>query len=151
MLRLKQVMLSFVTIFLLLGCFSDNEAPQKKRVTPDKITFLFVTQPDCPACDYLEKSMNRKKPKSLLDKYFDVKKLYYGEKLPAGITPPNGTPTVYFLGSNDEILVEPMVGQRDEEGLLEYLNDALLEFKNTYHVDLEKKRDENETTKISTI
>lgn len=141
-----------MTIFLLLGCFSDDEAPQKKRVTPNKITFLFVTQPDCPACDYLEKSMNLDRPKDLLNKYFDVKKLYYGEKLPAGITPPNGTPTVYFLGSNDEILVEPMVGQRDEEGLMEYLNDALLEFKNTYRVDLEKlkREEENATTQLST-
>ena len=52
---------------------------------------------------------------------------------------PNGTPTVYFLGANNEVLVEPMIGEKTEPALLEYLEDALLEFKNTYHVDLIEK------------
>jgi hypothetical protein len=143
----------FILIFFLASCSTSEENTHKKPLIPEKITFLFITQPHCPACDRLEETMALEGPKELLDNYFDIQKLYYGEKLPEGIMPPNGTPTVYFLGANNEILVEPMVGQKEEEGLMEYLEDALLEFKTTYHIDLielhDKKRENNETN-IST-
>jgi len=64
---------------------------------------------------------------------------------------PNGTPTVYFLGANNEVLVEPMIGEKTEDALMEFLEDALLEFKNVYNVDLiekmksQKKKENNET------
>jgi len=140
----------FIVIFFLASCTTTEEEAQKNAHTiPEKITFLFITQPHCPACDKLEETMALEGPNDLLSNYFDVKKIYYGEKLPEGIMPPNGTPTVYFLGANNEVLVEPMIGQKEEEGLMEYLEDALLEFKNTYHVDLielyDKKRENNET------
>jgi hypothetical protein len=96
--------------------------------------------------------MNLSKPKALISKYFNLKKVYLGEKLPDGIVEPNGTPTVYFLGSDNEVLVEAMVGEKKEQGLLEYLEDSLLEFKNTYNVDLVEKvkqqqiKENNETT-----
>jgi len=54
-----------------------------------------------------------------------------------------------FLGAEDEALLEPMVGEKEEEALMEFLEDALLEFKNLYKVDLIeklKKRENNETT-----
>lgn len=139
----------FIIVFFLASCSTSKDKSEQEFLIPDKITFLFITQPHCPACDRLEETMALEGPKELLDNYFDVQKLYYGEKLPEGIMPPNGTPTVYFLGANNQILVEPMIGQKEEEGLMEYLEDALLEFKNTYHVDLielhDKKRENNET------
>ena len=64
---------------------------------------------------------------------------------------PNGTPTVYFLGANNEVLVEPMIGEKTEDALMEFLEDALLEFKNVYKVDLiekmksQKNKENNET------
>ena len=128
-----------ILLFSLWNCSAPEDGAKEKVVVPEKITFLFVTQPSCPSCDKLEESMELSKPKELLEKYFNVKKVYLGEKLPDGLMEPNGTPTVYFLGSNDEVLVEPMVGEREEQGLMDFLEDALLEFKKTYHVDLVKK------------
>ena len=137
------IFLKYATLIALLfftwSCSTPEDEPKEKVVVPEKITFLFVTQPSCPSCDRLEESMELSKPKELLEQYFEVKKVYLGEKLPDGLIAPNGTPTVYFLGANNEVLVEPMFGEKEEQGLLEYLEDALLEFKNTYHVDLIEK------------
>ena len=147
--RIFKYFITLILLFFLASCFSKDEV-KKEIVVPDKITYLFVTQPHCPSCDKLEETMKLKRPKELLSRYFDVKKLYYGEKLPDSLTPPNGTPTVYFLGADDEILVEPMVGEKSEEALMEFLTDSLAEFKNSYHVDLEKKyRENNETNKTN--
>ena len=132
-------------IFLLIACSSPSET--KKIKIPDKITFLFVTQPSCPSCDALKETMKLPQPTKLLDNYFEIKEIYLGEKIPDGLSKPNGTPTVYFLGSDNEALLEPMVGEKTEEGLMEFLEDALLEFKNTYKVDLVKKMQKREEEK----
>jgi hypothetical protein len=137
-------------LFFIFSCSAPEETNKIK--VPEKITMLFVTQPSCPSCDKLELTMKFEKPKELLSKYFDLKKVYLGEKLPDGLVEPNGTPTVYFLGANNEVLVEPMVGEKEEEGLMEFLEDAMLEFKNVYKVDLIEKfknqqiKENNETT-----
>ena len=144
-------LLLFCLLLLLSSC-SLLEDENKKVKIPEKITMLFVTQPSCPSCDQLEETMKLSKPKELISKYFNLKKVYLGEKLPDGLIPPNGTPTVYFLGSENEVLVEPMIGEKEEQGLLEFLEDALLEFKNVYKVDLIEKiknkqiKENNETT-----
>ena len=137
--------------FFIWSCSAPEEQSKEKIVVPEKITLLFVTQPSCPSCDKLEETMELSKPKELLTNYFEIKKVYLGEQLPDGLEEPNGTPTVYFLGANNEVLVEPMVGEKEEQGLMEFLEDALLEFKNTYHVDLiEKKlKEERKDAKIN--
>lgn len=134
----KYLLLSSL-VFLFIACSNHEEEKEQKITVPQKITMLFVTQPSCPSCDQLEKTMELSKPKELLENYFSLKQVYLGEKLPDGLTKANGTPTVYFLGSENEVLVEPMVGEKTEIQLLEYLEDALLEFKNTYKVDLVEK------------
>ena len=150
---LKYFGLLFI-VFFLASCFStDDKKSTKKIIVPNKIDVLFVTQPNCPSCDKLEETMKLEKPKTLLDRYFTIRKLYYGEKFPDGLTPPNGTPTVYFLGADNEVLVEPLVGEKTEQALIEFLKDALYEFKNTYHIDLiEKYKENNEsnTTQLTT-
>jgi hypothetical protein len=133
------IFLKYTTLTALLFFTWSCSTPEEKKekiVVPEKITYLFVTQPSCPSCDRLEETMELETVKKVLNKYFEVKKIYLGEKLPDGLMEPNGTPTVYFLGANNEVLVEPMVGEKKEEGLMAFLEDALLEFKNTYHVDL---------------
>ncbi|RUM75449.1 MAG: hypothetical protein DSZ11_02215, partial [Sulfurovum sp.] len=58
--------------------------------------------------------------------------------------------TVYFLGYKDELLIEPMIGEKDEEALMMFLEDALLEFKVIYNVDLTLTQgDNNETNKTN--
>jgi hypothetical protein len=137
--RLIKYLFAFSLLFLFFACSSPDETVEKEFEIPDKITMLFVTQPSCPSCDNLEETMKLSKPKELLNKFFNLKKVYLGEKLPDGLIEPNGTPTVYFLGSDNEILVEPMVGEKKEQALLEFLEDALLEFKNLYKIDLVEK------------
>ena len=132
----KLIVISFLA--LLLGYLFLEWSKKEEVLIPEKITMLFVTQPSCPSCDALEKTMQLPKPKALLENYFEIKMVNLGEELPAGLISPNGTPTVYFLGANDVTLVEPMVGEKQEEALVEFLEDALLEFKNTYKVDLEE-------------
>jgi len=147
----KHLSLLFI-LFFMGACFSTDKQAKKDIVVPNKISILFVTQPHCPSCNKLEKAMQFKKPKALLDKYFKITKLYYGEKFPDGLPPPNGTPTVYFLGADNELLVEPMIGEKTEQALMEFLEDALYEFKNIYHIDLiEKYKENNEsnTTQFS--
>lgn len=152
-------LLKYLTIITLLfftwSCSNTNDASNENNQTkqnsikaPEKITFLFVTQPTCPSCKRLEKTMQLTKPNELLTKYFEIKKIYLGKELPNGLIPPNGTPTVYFLGANNEVLVEPMVGEKTEKALMEFLEDALLEYKNTYKIDLTQKKEENNATQI---
>jgi len=131
-------------IFVITDCSTPDDAEKKEKVIPNKITMLFVTQPGCPSCDRLEEVMSLDAPKKLIESYFEIKKVYLGEKIPDNLVPPNGTPTVYFLGSDDEVLVEPMVGEKDEPALMEFLNDSLYEFKVTYGVDIKelKKREQ---------
>jgi hypothetical protein len=150
----KYIPLVFI-LFFISNCNNVEEKTVKEVVIPEYITILFVTQPSCPSCDKLEKTMSLEKPKELIENYFKIKKLYLGEKFPETLLPlPNGTPTVYFLGSNDEPLVEPIVGEKTETQLLEYLNDALYEFNVTYGVKLEdikaqKDAKENNETNLS--
>ena len=149
--RLIKYLLISSILILLYSCSNPEETVKKELKIPDKITMLFVTQPSCPSCDKLEETMKLSKPKELLTKYFDLKKVYLGEKLPDGLIAPNGTPTVYFLGADNEVLVEPMVGEKEEQALMDFLEDALLEFKNLYKVDLvakintQKHTENNET------
>ena len=150
--RLFKSLLFLSVILFLSSCSAPEEQVIKEKVVPEKITMLFVTQPFCPSCDKLELTMKLDKPNELINNYFEVKKVYLGEELPDGLIPPNGTPTVYFLGSDNEVLVEPMVGEKEEVALMEFLEDALLEFKITYKVDLVEKiktqqeKENNETT-----
>jgi len=140
----KYIVLVFISI-LFVSCSGDKEQSKDKKIIPDKITMLFVTQPHCPSCAALEKTMQLEKPAKLISNYFVIHKINIGEKIPDGLVPPNGTPTVYFLGYKNEALVEPIIGEKSEEELMMFLDDALYEFKKLYGIDLEKNKDTNET------
>ena len=135
---LKYLLVSLLLIFSF-SCSDSQENNPKNVQIPEKITLLFVTQPTCPSCDKLEETMKLPKPKAMLENFFTIKKVNLGEELPEGLIPPYGTPTVYFLGADNEVLVEPMVGEKSETALIQFLDDALLEFKNLYKIDLTKK------------
>ena len=146
-----KLIIATLLLFYFNGCSNQKEEKKetKEIVIPEKITYLFVTQPSCPSCDVLEESMNLPKPKELLSRYFVVKKIYLGEPIPNGLIEPNCTPTVYFLGYNNKVLLEPMIGEKTEKSLIKFLEDALSKFKATYHIDLVKKynKEHNITTK----
>jgi len=145
---LKKYLIVLTTLLFFISCTSTEKQSQEsyketiKKIKPEDIpktiTMLFVTQPHCPSCDRLEDTTKLEKPAKLIQSYFIKEKIYLGEKLPEGLIPPNGTPTVYFLGYKDAPLLEPMIGEKDEEGLMMFLEDALLEFKTAYGVDLQE-------------
>jgi len=135
--------------FVISNCSTPDDSKKKEKVIPNKITMLFVTQPECPSCDKIEKVMLLEKPHELISKYFKIKKIYLGEKIPDNLIPPNGTPTIYFLGSDNEVLVEPIIGEKNESALMEFLNDSIYEFKVTYGVDIRELNKENNETNIS--
>ena len=146
---LKKFIYFIIISLLFIACNPQEEGKRKdipKDQIPTEITMLFITQPHCPSCKQLEKTMKLQKPAQLISKYFHKKVIYLGEKIPENLTPPNGTPTVYFLGYKDELLIEPMIGEKDEASLMMFLEDALLEYKTLYDIDLTlTKKDNNET------
>jgi len=154
---LKRFLLLIVIPLLFIACSSNEEPPKdhprknihkiNKEDLPKRIKVLFVTQPHCPSCEALQSTMQQPIPQTLLNDYFEIETIFLGKKLPDGLIPPNGTPTVYFLGYQDEPLIEPMVGEKTEEDLMMFLEDALFEFKHLYGVDLveQKKGETNET------
>ena len=139
--------LLIVTLSLFfMGCSEEKSIKKnviKREDIPKKISMLFITQPHCPSCNRLKSTMQLENPSKLIEKYFEKKTLYLGEKLPENLTKPNGTPTVYFLGYKDELLIEPMIGEKSEEALMIFLEDALLEFKIIYNVDLTLTQGDN--------
>ncbi len=159
----------FLIIFLISACSTPEETTEnkinientkkeevkKEKTIPNKITMLFVTQPTCPSCDKLEAVMALNKPNKLISQYFEIKKVHLGEELPSNLMPPNGTPTIYFLGSDNEVLVEPIIGEKTETELMEFLDDSLYEFNITYGVDIRQlkinnKKNNNETNLSAT-
>ena len=145
----KYITIIFMLLFVS-NCSTPDDTKKKVKIIPDKITMLYVTQPECPSCKELEKVMDLPEPKKLIANYFQIKKVFLGQPIPDNLIPPNGTPTVYFLGSDDEVLVEPIVGEKNEVELMEFLNDSLYEFKVTYGVDIrELKKSENNETNLS--
>lgn len=148
---LNKYLILLITTMIFISCTTtEKQNSESDQVTiekiapediPKTITILFVTQPHCPSCDRLEETMKLEKPNQLIQSYFTKKKIYLGEKLPEGLISPNGTPTLYFLGYKDVALLEPLVGEKDEESLMMFLEDALLEFKTAYGVDLQKTKE----------
>lgn len=111
----------------------------RPEVIPEKITLLLVSQQICPSCERLESTMQAPEIQTLIENYFDIQKIDFNEALPDNLPPPFGTPTVYFLGYNNELLIEPMIGEKSETQVLEFLNDALLEFSIVYGQALQDK------------
>ena len=149
-----QSIIIFNLLLLFVACSTTEEETKKKeKIVPDKITMLFVTQPNCPSCDKLEETMQLERPKALIDRYFKIEKIYLGKPIPPNLPPPNGTPTVYFVGSDNEALVEPIVGEKSESELMEFLEDSFYEFNLTYGVDIRElyRQRENNETNQSTI
>jgi len=152
---LQKYLILLIIPLLFISCTSTEEqrgkSPKesvekiKPEDIPKTITMLFVTQPHCPSCERLEETMKLEKPAKLIQNYFTKKKVYLGEKLPDGLIPPNGTPTVYFLGYKDTPLLEPMVGEKDEENLMMFLEDALFEFQNAYGINLQESKENNDS------
>ncbi len=122
---------------LLIGAFSMLYAVDELNSTQDinssdKITFLYIDSDTCEFCRKLDRMLDKPKVAELLEKYFVIKRELLNEdlELPQGLPLPYGTPTVYFLDSKEQAVIEPMRGEKTEQELLDFLNEAINEYKN---------------------
>jgi len=129
-----------ILVFILIIGFSsmlysieDLNSTAQDVNSSNKITFLYIDSDSCEFCRKLDEMLNRPKPAELLNKYFIVKRELLNEdlELPAGLPVPYGTPTVYFLDSKEQAVIEPMRGEKTEEQLIEILNEAIMENQRT--------------------
>ncbi|HHC11274.1 MAG TPA: hypothetical protein ENK79_01410 [Campylobacterales bacterium] len=108
----------------------------------NKITFLYIDSDTCEFCRRLDEMLNAPKPAELLEKYFIVRRELLNEdlELPDGLPLPYGTPTVYFLDNKEQAIMEPMRGEKTEEELLYFLNEAIRENQKTISKKEEKSK-----------
>jgi len=113
----------------MLYSVEDFNSTKQDVNSSNKITFLYIDSDSCEFCRKLDEMLNLPKPAELLNKYFIVKRELLNEdlELPAGLPLPYGTPTVYFLDSKEQAIIEPMRGEKTEEQLLYFLNEAIRE------------------------
>ncbi len=106
---------------------SENLSSQDIKTVSGKINMIFVTQHGCGACERLKAVMQREAIKTLLSSKFNVIFIDISKagQLPKGLEAPFGTPTVYFIDSNNEQLIEPMIGGKDETNFKEVLEGAI--------------------------
>jgi hypothetical protein len=133
---------------LVIGLFSLLYAMEDFNHTRDinssdisqKIIFLYIDSDSCEFCRTLDEMLNLPKPAELLEKYFIIKRELLNDdlELPKGLPLPYGTPTVYFLNNKEEAIIEPMRGEKTEEELLYFLNEAIRENQKTI-IKKEKK------------
>jgi len=125
-----------ILVFILIIGFSsllysieDLNSTVQDVNSSNKITFLYIDSDSCEFCRKLDEMLNLPKPAELLDKYFIVKRELLNDdlELPAGLPLPYGTPTVYFLDSKEQAIIEPMRGEKTEDELLYFLNEAIRE------------------------
>ncbi len=106
---------------------SKNTSSQEIKTVSGKINMIFVTQNGCGACEKLKAVMQRESIKSILASKFNVIFIDISKigQLPKGLEEPFGTPTVYFIDSNNEQLIDTMIGGKNEANFKEVLEEAI--------------------------
>ena len=142
---LKKLILSLIiSLFSLLYAVEDFNTTQdiNSSDNSNKITFLYIDSDSCEFCRKLDDMLNAPKPAILLEKYFIIKRELLNEdlELPAGLPLPYGTPTVYFLDNKEQAIIEPMRGEKTEQELLDFLNEAIMENQKTISKKEEKPK-----------
>lgn len=130
---LKKALLVFS---LLMGSvlFASEDTNITKSDIGDKILLLYVDDDACHYCRQLDIMLQEGKAGELVEEHFVVQRVMLNEDLylPEGLPVPFGTPTIYFLDENEEALIEPMRGEKTEEDLILFLEEAIYE-KNKQH------------------
>ncbi|MDD5406077.1 MAG: hypothetical protein PHE73_03940 [Sulfurovaceae bacterium] len=113
---------------------SEAASSQNIKTVSGKINILFVTQDGCGACKHVKSIMQRTEIKTILSKKFNVIFVDISEvgKLPKGLETPYGTPTLYFIDSKNEQLIDPMIGGKDEANFKDTLNEAISAYNAKY-------------------
>ncbi|MCH9740349.1 MAG: thioredoxin family protein [Epsilonproteobacteria bacterium] len=123
----KKFLLIFM-VFLTAFTYANEDLNTTTEVE-NKITLLYIDDVGCKYCRELDLLMENEEPAKLLNKHFVIKRMMLNEdlELPEGLPEPFGSPTIYFLDVKDKALVEPMRGEKSEEELIWFLEEAVLE------------------------
>jgi len=91
----------------------------------NKPIFVYIAQKGCPACAYMDKTLEDSKIYNYLNKHFVSYKQYRYEKnqLPAHLHATK-TPTLHFLGSDGKKLIDSYSGGKGVESFYDLLQDA---------------------------
>ena len=127
----KKIIL-LLTIFFLSFSFADTSSQADER--EKKITFLYINSDNCKYCDVLDELLKGEEIAKLLSENFIIKRVMLDKDLylPEGLPVPFGTPTIYFLDHEDKALIQPMRGEKSEEDILLFLNEAISEFEKLF-------------------
>jgi len=133
---------------LVIGLFSLLYAMEDFNHTRDinssdisqKIIFLYIDSDSCEFCRTLDEMLNL--PLSRLFLAYTVVVLEYNHVLLTYLSQVLSMPglesPVYFLNNKEEAIIEPMRGEKTEEELLYFLNEAIRENQKTI-IKKEKK------------
>jgi len=99
---------------------SYEEAKQAK-----KPIFVYIAQYGCPACAYMDKTLEDQKIYNYLNKHFVSYKQYLHKdnQLPSHLHA-SKTPTLHFLGSDGKKLIDSYSGGKGVESFYDLLQDA---------------------------
>jgi thiol-disulfide isomerase/thioredoxin len=98
-------------------------AARTSSMTGKPIVFV-VTQSNCPHCiEYWHRTLNEPTIQGILENHFEfaVSTIDKGGKIPSDLPAPRKTPTTYVVGSSGKILMEPIEGNLDAQGLYNVL------------------------------
>ena len=103
---------------------SINTSPTYKEAPSKKIQLYFVYRDNCPACKQLKQVMRRSDIEAILNKDFEITRVNIRDKeaLPKVWMHPFRTPTLYYMGTNQEELISSthnMTARRFKATLLE--------------------------------
>jgi thioredoxin-related protein len=106
---------------------SETASSQTIKTVSGKINILFVTQNGCGACEYVKAIMQKNEIKSILANKFNVVFIDISKagELTKNLETPYGTPTLYFVDSKNEQLIDPMIGGKDESNFKDVLSEAI--------------------------
>jgi len=97
----------------------------KEAQKANKPIFVYISQKGCPACAYMNKTLQDKKIVEYLNKHFVCVKQDVHEPMhiPATLRS-RRTPTLHFIGRDGRKLIESYIGGKNVEGLYRMLQNA---------------------------
>ena len=123
----------FATLLFALSLFaepiswsSDFNSAFGRAVTEKKPLLIYVTQPHCRACTFMEEKVF---PDTAVSGYVNARyvalKLQLGDKSLPSHLQPFGTPTFYVLNRDQSEVTDAVVGGKNSENFLFFLEEGV--------------------------
>ena len=104
----------------------DFDGAFARAVAEKKPLLVYVTQPHCRACRFMEeKVFPDKEIEAYLDAHYVYVKLQLGDKSLPSHLEPFGTPTFYVLNRDKSEVTDAVVGGKNSENFLMFLEEGV--------------------------